>query len=325
VKRMLSVVTIVAAVAVVTAFSPGAGVASPGVPAGLVNAIHARFGPGLVRFSSRAGAKEPIAVFGYEVSLSADGTTALVGAPAVRADSGAAYIFHVSSAGAWASSSTPTASLTDSKGGYGAEFGVQVALSADGTTAFVGSPLNGPHGVIDVFHVPSEAAWASRSTPIAALTSGHGLFVGGSFAVSSDGTTVVAGAPFYDFFAGGAYVFHASSESAWASASTPKAVLTNLDESANDGFVGEAVAISGDGATALVSDVGAAKGGAYVFHVGSEAAWTSLASPTAILMNASGSARDALGNALALSGDGTTAVLGAPGANGNTGEWTPRV
>src|SRR5437773_6667324 len=123
-KRMVTASTIAAVVAIVTAFSPGPGVASPNVPAGLAAAIHA-----------------PPALFGSQVSLSADGTTALVSAPAVGAYTGAAYIFHVSSAGAWATSSTPAATLTYRKGIFIDLIGENVALSADGTTAFVAARL----------------------------------------------------------------------------------------------------------------------------------------------------------------------------------------
>jgi hypothetical protein len=49
---------------------------------------------------------------GFGPALSADGATALVGAPEVRYGTGAADVFHVSKAGLWASSSTPTAILT---------------------------------------------------------------------------------------------------------------------------------------------------------------------------------------------------------------------
>jgi len=309
-KRMFAASTIVVVVAIVTAFSPASGLASRGVPTSLVNAIHARLGAGAVRMSSAQNTAPPEAFFGYQVSLSADGTTALVGAPAVGDGTGAAYIFHVSSAGSWVSSSTPAATLTDGKGIWGDSFGEGVALSADGTTAFVGAPYSHYSGVIFVFRVPSENAWASSSTPTATLSVGHGIFVGGSLALSPDGTTLVVGAPLYDFFAGGAYVFHVASESAWVSSSVPAAVLSNVGESQLDGEIGASVAISGDGSTALLSD---GIGGAYVYHVVSAAAWTTLSSPTAILSNKSLGGSIDLGYSLALSGDGTTAILGAPG------------
>ena len=251
------------------------------------------------------------------MSLSADGTTALVGAPAVGDNTGKACIFHVSNAGSWVSKSAPGATLTHGKGTFGDSFGEAVALSADGTTAFIGAPLSRFNGVVYVFHASSENAWASSSAPTAALTVGHGIFLGEALALSPDGTTLLIGAPFYDFFAGGAYVFHVASENAWASSSKPVAVLSNVDESANDEEVGASVAISGDGTTALLSDTGV--GGAYIFHVASEGAWNTSSAPTAILSDKGLGASDGLGYALALSGDGTTALLGAPGAGQSAG------
>jgi hypothetical protein len=260
---------------------------------------------------------------GQAAALSADGTTALVAAPGVTKNRGVVYVFHGSSAASWVSSSTPAATLT-CKGVGAAQTEGSVALSADGTTAFVGAPgyRNGV-GAVCIFHVSNEDAWASSSTPTATMTVGHGkaAFIGWAVAASSDGTTLVAGAPLYGSLAGGAYVFHVSSEDGWASSSTPTATLSNAGESRTDLFVGSAVAISGDGTSALLSDSRSGKGAgrAYVFHVASEAAWTSSSAPTAILSNASGVAHDALGRSLAFSGDGTTAFLGAPGVNGGRG------
>jgi hypothetical protein len=53
-------------------------------------------------------------VLGVGTALSADGATALLGAPEVRFETGAADVFHVSDASSWVSSSTPAAILTDS-------------------------------------------------------------------------------------------------------------------------------------------------------------------------------------------------------------------
>ncbi len=308
----------VVAVVVTAVFLPGAGVGASGVavrsanaiPDGLAAAVHARFGAGLVR-AAAALPEQP--ELGIRAALSADGTTALVAAPGAG-KSGAVYVYHVASAGAWSSSSTPMATLTVPTRHGG--FGERVVLSADGTTAFIGAPFGGGGaGAAYVFHVPDEASWASTSTPTATLTVPDSFLFGGAMSVSSDGTTLVVGDPFSNNGLGGAYIFHVSAEDAWVSTSTPTAALTNLAEPASDQGVGGVVAISGDGDTALLSDTGAASGvgGAYLFHVASEAGWTTSSSPTAILSNAAGFPDDGLGASLALSGDGTTAFIGAVG------------
>src|SRR5205823_883332 len=114
------------------------------------------------------------------VVMSADGTTALVSADGVGHFKGAAYVFHVSDGGSWASTATPTATLTNKPGPAPEQFfGRSIALSADGTTAVVGAPIAGSDatGRIYVFHVSAENAWASSSTPTATLKVSH-EFVG---------------------------------------------------------------------------------------------------------------------------------------------------
>ena len=294
------------------------------VPVALAKAIHARLGAGAIRSSSAAAASVlPGPLLGLSVALSSDGTTALVGAPGVAAGKGAAYIFHASEAGSWSSTGTPVATLTNKHGTATALFGLSVALSADGTTAFVGAPFNGnffaPAGAVYVFHASAEDAWHSASTPAATLKATGGVIVGFSVAVSSDGTTLLAGSPVSHGGAGGAYVFHVSSEGAWASTSTPNAALSKTGASSNEA-AGQAVAISGDGTTALVDDSGnSSGGGAYLYHVVDASDWASSSTPTAILSDSNSVKGDTLGIALALSADGTLAALGAPGTNDEAG------
>jgi hypothetical protein len=315
------------AVVMTAAFLPGSGVGSSAaavrgaqsrIPAGLADAIHARLGAGTIRSSwaSRDYSEPPL--LGLSVALSADGTTALVGAPDVDNGKGEAYLFHVADAGTWSSSDTPTAALTSTDGRVRKFFGQSVALSADGTTAFVGAPNAGSGftGRVYVFHVSAEEAWTSSSAPTAKLTVANGsdgAYYGISLALSSDGTTVVAGAPFLAG-AGGAYVYHVSSEDAWASTSTPTATLTN--DGPNVWGTGLTVAMSGDGATALVDDEGV---GADLYHVSAEDAWTSTAAPTAILQDPNLNPDSVSSDSLALSGDGSVALLGDPWA-GETAE-----
>lgn len=317
-KRRFLVTCAIAAVTT-TAFLPGSGLGSRAdagrraqvIPARLADAIHARLGSAARLISAP--------LMGSSVALSADGTTAIVGAPGVARGTGAVYVFRVSGTGSWSSTATPTATLTNKSGAHnGQSLGWAVGLSADGTTAFVAAPSGQGAAAIYVFHVSAETAWATSSTPTATLT--LGALDGLSLAVSSDGTTLVTGAPFANAFAGGGYVFHASSESAWTSTSKPTATLSNTGESKSDLAVGAAVAISGDGTTVLLSDSGNPNGGgAFLYHVAAENSWNSSTTPTAVLSDIHSGANDALGNAVALSGDGTVALLGAPGAKSNTG------
>src|SRR5262249_19736154 len=76
--------------------------------------------------------------FGWSVALSADGSTALVGAPfpdvGANKDQGSAYVF-VRSGVTW----SQQAKIVASDGLANDTFGHSVALSADGTTALVGA------------------------------------------------------------------------------------------------------------------------------------------------------------------------------------------
>ncbi|MCI5132820.1 MAG: hypothetical protein D3904_15215, partial [Candidatus Electrothrix sp. EH2] len=77
------------------------------------------------------------AEFGKSVSISADGSTALIGAISSNdniTDFGSAYVF-VNSDSTW----TQQAKLTASDGTVGNKFGFSLSLSADGDTALIGA------------------------------------------------------------------------------------------------------------------------------------------------------------------------------------------
>jgi hypothetical protein len=266
--------------------------------------------------------------FGSAVAMSADGTTALVGAynknVGVNNYQGEAYVF-TNSGGVW----SEVARLRSSDGSSWDYFGVALALSSDGSTALVsaryknvGASLN--QGEAYIFTRP-VGGWASASplTEDAVLVqsdpSGSDYF-GYSVALSSDGATALLGT-----VDGGAYVF-TKPVGGWVS--TPSSPLTQnaklmSSDYANNDYLGEGVALSGDGATALV--------GAWckpydtlTYHCGSGAAyaftrpaggWVStVASPlneSAKLLPSDGAMDDAFGRPVALSADGTTALIAA--------------
>ena len=157
------------------------------------------------------------------VALSADGTTALIGATSLGTFFGAAYVFRAAAADAWVSSTTPDAVLTDGPAGlFGDGFGGAVALSPDGMTALVGAPnlALGPAGAAYFFHVRSPDAWTSTANPDA-MAGQHGSrksgkVLGWSVALSEEGTALV-GDPSVLGKAGAADVFHvAGSDESWA-------------------------------------------------------------------------------------------------------------
>ena len=273
--------------------------------------------------------------FGSSLILSRDGTTALISAFGFDSSyiAGADYVYHSSSGSAWSSLSTPEATITDA-GNPGGDMGYAVALSADGTTALVGyghpysDSAAGYVNDVYIFHASSESSWSASATSVAALTNGvaNDTLYGSSVALSADGTTAFVGDIGVNDNSGGVYVYHASSESAWSS-STPL-VATLTDGNATGDSFGWGISLSADGTTALIGNglfgsvtdscALAVVGDAFIFHASSEGAWKSSSKPAATLADG-GSVGDCFGSAVALSADGTTALIGAYGADSQAG------
>ena len=141
---------------------------------------------------------------GTSVAISGDGSMIVGGAPFATVGSnavqGAAYVF-VKPAGGW-STGTEQAKLTSSDGDSGDVLGMAVAISEDGSTVGAGAPgatVNGSSsaGAAYVFTKPG-GGW-STATEAAKLTASDGLdgdFLGNSVALSANGSTLIAGAPF---------------------------------------------------------------------------------------------------------------------------------
>jgi hypothetical protein len=217
------------------------------------------------------------------VALSADGRTALIGTTSGNTLTGAAYVFRTSASGAWESTSTPAAVLTDGDiAPFGDGFGGAVALSPDGLTALVGAPdmAFGPSGAAYLFQVSKPDAWATIAEPDAILERGSGDVPGWSVALSAAGTALV-GEPSIFGRHGAADLFRVAGPGrSWRSSSVFQRKLTNAASPPRDLF-GAVVSLSADGTTALVSSVRASfvftragargSGSCYVPYVAGEA------------------------------------------------------
>jgi RHS repeat-associated protein len=253
--------------------------------------------------------------FGYSIALSADGGTALVGAPNVNGNVGAAYIFGKPSGG-WSSTSTATATLGDPGNTVGDNFGRALALSADGNTALVGSPgFNSNVAATYVFIKPS-GGWSSTSTATAVLrdpanTAGNNF--GDTLTLSADGQTALIRAKDTSNVSL-VYVFTANSN--WRSTSAATATLSDPNYSPYDGF-GLTLALSANGGTALIGTNPATNGVgvAYIFSKPG-AGWIDTNTPDATLSDPANTAGDDFGYSVALSADGRTALIGAPNIGG---------
>lgn len=249
--------------------------------------------------------------FGGAVALSADGDTALVGA-GLSGFYGLSYaiggnapptIFSRSGE-TWTQEATLSAS--DTSGSFD-NFGHAVALSADGETALIGDPAeNEDTGSAYVF-TGSGSTWTQR----AELTGSDvkkGWEFGTSVALSADAQTALIGAPSPS--GGSAYVFR-DSESDWNQ--TAELTPEGAEVSSFDGWFGRTVALNNVGDVALVGAPWAEEdlGAAYAFATDGTS-WT----PQAEFIVDDATPYDYFGDAVALDGSGTTALIGRedPGA-----------
>ena len=255
--------------------------------------------------ASNAGASD---YFGYAVSIDSDGDTAIVGAyqeDTGGSNAGSAYIF-TRSGTTWTQEAKIVAS-DDQASDY---FGQDVSISNDGNTAVVGAPNEDTTasnaGSVYVF-TRSGTTW-SQEAKIQASDAFTSDFFGKYVRVSGDGDNIISGAYLEDEAAdgaGAAYIFTRSGTT-WSQ----EAKLTASDGAAFDYF-GYSVGISSDGDTAIV---GAAfedtvpndSGAAYIF-TRSGTTWTE---QDQLLASNAGS-NDKFGTAVAMSGDGSTAIVGA--------------
>jgi hypothetical protein len=200
---------------------------------------------------------EPSDQLGYSVGVSTGGNTVVAGAfnatvPPVTGNlgQGAAYVFAMPGTG-WVSA-TQTAKLTASDGATGDSLGTSVAVSNDSSTVVAGAPdatisSNSDQGAAYVYTMPgtgwvtaTETAKLSNTT-----TGGSGNLFGASVGASSNGTTVVSGAPGFNSSTGAIDVF-AEPGTGWATTSTFTNELAASKVYAYDIF-GNFVAVSGDG------------------------------------------------------------------------------
>lgn len=293
--------------------------------------------------------------FGFSVSLDADGTTLLVGAPgesssaqSINGDetdntgslSGAAYVFELQN-NQWAQ----TAYLKSTNSDKLDSFGYDVALSEDGLTVIVGSPgedsnatsVNGNEmdnssdnsGAAYVF-VHNGTTWAQDSYLKASNSDSEDQF-GHSVDVNSDGTVIAIGA-FNEASdseingnesdnsasgAGAAYLFY-KSQAGWQQEDYIKAVNSDASDhfgsdvqlSSNGkalvvGAPNEASSSQGLDGDVQLNDASAA-GAVYLF-TDVEGTWQQ----TEYIKSRNTDAGDGFGSAIAISGDGNTLIVGA--------------
>jgi hypothetical protein len=249
---------------------------------------------------------------GASVALSADGNTAIVGAPSNGTHGnnfGGAWIY-IRSGGIW---SVQGSELVVN--GMGAlKLGTSVALSADGNTAIIGSPgYEYDTGSAFVF-TRSNGVW-SQSGLISSTDAVRGTLLGNSVSVSADGKTAVLGGPGDNSNIGAAWIFKLSG-SQWAQQGS-KLIGSGASGAAKQGT---AVSMSSDGTTIIVGGPGDKTNiGAAWFFAANGNTYAPLG-PKLVGSGGAGSQQQQ-GTSVSISGDGLTAFVGAPLDGGNGAAW----
>jgi hypothetical protein len=244
-----------------------------------------------------------VAEQGSSVSVSGDGSIAIVGGQLDNSGVGAAWVW-TRSGGGW----NQQAKLVGS-GTTGAGNRIAVSMSADGNTAIIGRPGdNGGVGAVWVW-VRKAGVWTQQGTKLISSDAAGNSRQGGSVALSANGNTAIVGGAADDSYAGAAWVWTRSGEE-WTQQG-PKLVASGAvpQTSMYGAGQGGSVSISADGNTALVGAAGDnnGAGSAWVWtRIGG--VWTQQGSK--LVASDAGGHDTYTGTSVSLSGDGNTAIIG---------------
>ena len=197
--------------------------------------------------------------FGISVSISGDGSTALIGSWFSDDNAGSAYIYSLVK-GIWQETK-----LLDSDGAAGDLFGMRVSISSDGSTAIVGVDGDDDNGYSSgsaYIYGFDGSEWVEETKLLASDGASDDRF-GRNVSISNDGSTVIVVASGTDT----AYIYRFVGKQ-WIE----KSKLTASDGASNDRF-GDGISISSNGSTVIIGaheddDNGSDSGSAYSFEIG---------------------------------------------------------
>jgi hypothetical protein len=253
--------------------------------------------------------------FGADVAVSDNGAVAIVGAPGhsplandAAADTGEVYLL---SGANWATQTL----LADPNDAEGDDFGISVALSANGSVALVGADSELVSGVaVGPAYVYSGSNWSQRTELNEPSGAANDLF-GAAVALSANGEVALVTASNHKVDTtpseGEAYVFDGTNYGT-------KVDLTEPNGVTGTGF-GESSALSGTGTVAVIG-VGNTDGQVVIYSGTDWADTKVMTDPTTGETDPVHQPyEDQYGKAVAVSGDGTTVAIGAPSSwSGNT-------
>lgn len=247
------------------------------------------------------------AIQGSYVSVSADGNTAIVGAPGDNSGVGAAWIY-VRSGNTW----SQQAKLVGTGAAGMARQGTGVAISSDGNTAVVGGPDdNSKAGAVWVF-TRSGTTWTQQGNKLTGSGAIGAAQQGISVAVSGDGNTVASGGFADDNYTGAVWTF-ARYGNSWAQ------LGDKIKGSGSSGAArqGAAVSLNGRGTRMIVGGYqdNNRQGAVWVFDL-NNCNWSQQGSK---LVGTGGTSQAWQGYSVSLSADGNTAVVGGNSDNNLAG------
>lgn len=245
------------------------------------------------------------------MSLSADGNTAIIGAPGDAFNAvGEAWVW-TRSGGVWSQQGTKLVA-SDAVGGF-VQQGVSVSLSADGNTAIVGGPGDGAVGNnfgpgAAWIWTRSGGVWTQQGTKLVGQGAVGNASQGWSVSLSADGNTAIVGGNSDDkdnnnLSVGAAWVWTRSG-GVWSQQGT-KLVGSGAVGPAAQGF---SVSVSADGNKAIVggSDDNSYAGAVWVW-TRSGGVWSQQGTKL-VGLGTVGIAHQ--GTSVSVSADGNTAIVG---------------
>jgi hypothetical protein len=257
------------------------------------------------------GAVGGVGVFiaqGQSVAISADGNTAIVGGRGDNSWAGAAWVY-TRSGGVW---SQQGSKLVGTGAVSTAQQGTSVAISADGNTAIVGGYLDNSGAGAAWVYTRSGGVWSQQGSKLVGTGAAGAAEQGWPAAISADGNTAIVGGFGDNSGVGAAWVFTRSG-GVWSQQGS-KLVGTGAVGTPQQGY---SVAISADGNTTIVGGwADNSWAGAAWVYTRSGGVWSQMGGK---LVGTGAVGTPQQGYSVAISADGTTAVVGGPGDNSIVG------
>jgi gliding motility-associated-like protein len=246
---------------------------------------------------------------GISVSLSADGNTAAFGGHQDNSYQGAVWVF-TRSGTTWTQVGNK---LTGSDHTGTGQFGVSVALSADGKTMIIGGNSDNTHQGAAWIFVKNGNSWIQNGSKFTQSDIAATIDFGVSAAINADGTTAVVGTYAGTLDPGAAWVYTKSGNT-WTQQGGPLVGTAGVGNS----LQGVGVALTADGNTVMVGGPGDnGNMGAAWQYTRRGGVWTQHDSK----LIGTGYTGNAGQGSVALSADGSTALLGGQNDNTNNGAF----